>query len=77
MKSYLKNWNMMRVLRLALGIFIIVQGIMAKEWLLAGLGGLFSLMPLMNIGCCGVSGCSTPVSRTRKKMEDISYEEVR
>lgn len=77
MKNYLKNWNMMRVLRLALGIFIIVQGIMAKEWLLAGLGGLFSLMPLMNIGCCGVSGCSTPVSRTRKKKEDISYEEVR
>lgn len=77
MKNYLKNWNMMRVLRLAVGIFIIVQGIMAKEWLLAGLGGLFSLMPLMNIGCCGVSGCNTPVSRTHKKMEDISYEEVR
>ncbi|WP_333575248.1 hypothetical protein [Sphingobacterium sp.] len=67
----------MRVLRLALGIIIIVQGIVAKEWLLAGLGGLFSLMPLMNIGCCGVSGCSTPVPRTRKKKEDISYEEVR
>ncbi len=77
MKNYLNNWNLMRVLRLALGIIIIVQGIVAKEWLLAGLGGLFSLMPLMNIGCCGVSGCSAPVPRTRKKMEDISYEEVR
>lgn len=77
MKAYLKTWNFMRVLRLALGIFIIVQGIMAKEWLLAGLGGLFSLMPLMNIGCCGASGCNTTISKTNKKVEDITYEEVR
>lgn len=77
MKNYLKNWNFMRVLRLALGIIIIVQGIMANAWLLVGLGGLFSLMPLMNTGCCGVSGCSTLVPRSNKKTEDITYEEVR
>ena len=77
MKSYLKTWNFMRVLRLALGIFIIVQCIMAKEWLLAGLGVLFSLMPLMNIGCCGASGCNTPVSKSDKKAEDITYEEIK
>lgn len=77
MKAYLKTWDFMRVLRLAMGIFIIVQGISAKEWLLAGLGGLFSLMPLMNIGCCGASGCNTPVSKSSKKIEDITYEEVR
>ncbi len=77
MKEYLKNWDFTRILRLALGIFIIVQGVMVKEWLLVGLGGLFSLMPLLNIGCCGVSGCSTPVQKSNKKIEDISYEEVR
>lgn len=77
MKNYLKNWNIMRVLRLALGIFIIVQGIMAKEWLIAGLGGLFALMPLMGIGCCGLSGCRTDGARIPRKMEDISYEEGR
>ncbi|UQA74100.1 hypothetical protein K2F45_20120 [Sphingobacterium siyangense] len=77
MKGYVRNWNLMRVLRLTLGIFIIVQGIMQKEWLLLGLGSLFSLMPLMNIGCCGVSGCNTPVRKSNKKIEDISYEEVR
>ncbi|SEH63179.1 hypothetical protein SAMN02927937_00575 [Paenimyroides aquimaris] len=77
MRNYLRNWSFMRVLRLALGIFIVVQGIMTKEWLIVGLGGLFSLMPLMNIGCCGVSGCSTSVPRSNKKTEDITYEEVR
>ncbi len=77
MKNYLKNWDFMRVLRLALGIFIIVQGIQAREWLFAVLGLLFSLMPLLNIGCCGVSGCSTPVSPSNEKTSDITYEEVR
>lgn len=76
MRNYLRNWNFMRALRLALGIFIIVQGIIANEWLLVGMGGLFSLMPLMNIGCCGVSGCSISVSKSNKKTEDITYEEV-
>ena len=77
MKNYLRNWDFMRVLRLALGIFIIVQGIQTKEWLFVALGGLFSLMPLLNIGCCGASGCNTSVSKSNKKVEDKSYEEVR
>lgn len=77
MKGYLRNWNFMRLLRLALGIFIIVQGVQTKEWLLVALGGLFSLMPLLNIGCCGASGCNTLVSKSDKKVEDITYEEVR
>lgn len=77
MKNYFSNWNFMRLLRLALGIFVIVQGAVAKEWLLVGLGSLFSLMPLMNIGCCGTAGCSIPAPKSNKKTEDISYEEVR
>lgn len=67
----------MRVLRLALGIFIIVQGIQTKEWLFVALGGLFSLMPLLNIGCCGASGCNTPVRKSNGKNEEVSYEEIR
>lgn len=67
----------MRVLRLALGIFIIGQGIVAKDWLFIALGGLFSLMPLLNVGCCGVSGCNTPVRKNNGNIEDVSYEEVR
>lgn len=77
MRNYIRNWDFMRILRLALGVFIIVQGVMAKEWLLVGMGGLFSLMPLMNKGCCGVSGCSTSIPKSNKKTEDITYEEVR
>lgn len=76
MDRILNGWNVMRIIRLALGIFIVVQGIVTKEWVFAVLGGLFAIMPLLNIDCCGASGCSVPVSQSRKKLEDITYEEV-
>lgn len=66
----------MRVLRLTFGIFIIAQGIIARDWLFIALGGLFSLMPLLNVGCCGASGCNTHVRKNNSKVEEISYEEI-
>lgn len=77
MKNYLSKWNFMRVLRLVMGLIIIVYAIRAGLWSLAALGGLFSLMPLLNIGCCGASGCSTSFSKNYEKEKDITYEEVR
>lgn len=78
MKNYLSNWNFMRIIRLVLGIVIIVQGIQAQQWILVALGGLFTLMPLFNIGCCGTAGCSTTYSsRKNTTTEDITYEEVK
>ena len=67
----------MRVLRLVLGIYVIVQGIQVQQWLFVAFGVVFALMPLLNIGCCGVSSCRTSVPKSNKKIEDISYEEVR
>lgn len=66
----------MRVLRLAIGIFIIVQSVITKDWLFVGAGVLFSLIPIMNIGCCGASGCNTPVRKSNRKIEEVNYEEI-
>jgi hypothetical protein len=77
MKNYLRSWTFVRALRLAMGIFIVVQGIHSREWLFVTLGGLFSLMPLLNVGCCGASGCGVPVLKSDKKAEDTTYEEIR
>lgn len=77
MMNYLKNWNVMRLLRLALGIFAIVQGVQTAQWFLVAMGGIFSIIPLLNIGCSGVSGCTVPISKSSKKVKDIDYEEVR
>lgn len=66
----------MRALRLAMGIFVIAQGIRTAEWSFIVLGALFSLLPLLNIGCCGSTGCSIPLAKSNKKTDDITYEEV-
>lgn len=77
MKNYLKAWNWLRLMRLALGLFVIIHGINSGMWSHVVLGALFSVMPLLNIGCCSVAGCSTPVSKAGQKTDDITYEEVR
>lgn len=77
MKKYLKTWDLMRVLRLAIGIFIIVQSVVVRDWLFVGAGVLFSLIPIMNIGCCGASGCNTPVRKSNRKIKEVNYEEIR
>lgn len=67
MKAWLQNWNMMRFLRLAIGIAVTVQGILVHDALLAILGGLFSLMPLMNVGCGANGACNTGPSVRRQR----------
>lgn len=71
------NWNFMRLLRLGVGVFIIVQAGMTKDWSLGILGLLFAIMPLFNIGCCGSGGCAaaTP-KRSAETTKEITYEEV-
>lgn len=77
MKNYLMNWNMMRVLRLIMGIYILVFAVQESNIWFGVLGAIFSLMPLFNIGCCGVSSCSVPRAKNHKKTMEISYEEVK
>lgn len=78
-KTYLAGWNFMRFLRLALGAFILIKGIMDQNWSFAILGGLFSLMPLFNVGCCAGGQCAPPrhYSEKLQKGKEIEYEEVK
>lgn len=55
MKSWILQWNLSRIIRLALGILLLVHGIGGEEWLLAILGGFLTLMPILNFGCGGIS----------------------
>lgn len=76
-QAIFSNWNFMRFLRLGLGIFIIVQSVIVKDWTMGILGLLFTIMPIFNIGCCGVGGCATaPPKRNSEATKDINYEEV-
>lgn len=77
MKSgILSNWNLMRFVRLALGIAIIVLSVMAKDWVLGIMGAFLTSMPVFNIVCCRTQGCSGPLNDNKENNKDISYEEV-
>ena len=52
----LKNWNLMRILRLVIGIWAIVEAIQSKEPLLGIMGGILLFMAVTNTGCFGAKG---------------------
>ena len=72
----LYNWNFMRFFRLALGIAIIVQAAIAKDWMIGLMGLIFTAMPLFNMGCCSTGACATPVKKDIELKKEITYEEV-
>ena len=75
-QAILGKWHFMRIIRLALGILVIIQAFITKDWTLGVLGALFTAMPIFNIGCCGVGACATPAKTRNEIDKDISYEEV-
>jgi hypothetical protein len=71
------QWNLFRAIRLILGIGAIIQGIVNVEMILVIAGIIISGMAVLNVGCCGATGCSVPPNRKQKlKEEEITYEEV-
>lgn len=77
MKDYLRNWNVIRAIRLVFGIVIMVQAFHYSEWGLLLLGGVFTALPLFNIGCGSTQGCATNIRPNRNQTENITFEEVK
>lgn len=72
-----KNWNLIRFLRLGIGLFILVQAVIAADILFGLAGLLFTGMAVFNAGCGSTGACSTPArSRDRVMSKEITYEEV-
>ena len=77
MKDLVFNYcNIIRFLRLVIGLAIIVQAIVASELLFGLAGLLFTGMAVFNTSCLGSGSCATkpPLNKTGSK--DVSYEEV-
>lgn len=50
-----RQWTLMRLLRLSIGTAILYQAWVEHNLWMAGLGGLFFLQGLFNTGCAGNS----------------------
>ena len=75
-QTILSNWTLMRFMRLAMGIAILVQAVIAKDIGFAIAGILFTALPVFNISCCGTAGCAVPPKKELGTTKNITYEEV-
>lgn len=78
-QTLLHNWNFMRILRLGIGVWALVSAVQTREPLVGFMGLVLMGMALMNLGCCGASGCNTysnQKSEPSHEAEEVQYEEV-
>lgn len=78
----LHGWTFQRGLYLAMGITIIIQSIISNQIMGTFLGIYFASMGLFAFGCasgnCFGGNCETlPMKKTDKKIEDVTFEEIK
>ncbi len=75
----LYGWNIQRILFLVAGSFVLVQSIIAADWLGISMGGYFSVMGVLGLGCAS-GQCTTPQIENIKKTDtaiEVEYEEIK
>ncbi len=75
MQNLLSNWSFVRLLRLGIGVVVIIQSVQANDLVMGLLGGVLLTQSVLNIGCCGTSGCAVPI-QNKSHTTDITYTEV-
>ena len=79
-EGLMTNWHLMRIVRLALGVWMAGWGVQAHDWGMGLFGAFFLYQAIANTGCCGTAACAPPRRRTFTNKEDvkeIEYEEVK
>ncbi len=77
LNNIVKNWNLVRVLRLVMGIFLVIEAIKSGMWILVAVGAVFVVMPLLNTGCCATGNCSVPTRNSKNTDDEAEYEEIK
>ncbi len=75
------NWHVMRILRLAIGVWMLVMAIQTRDWIVGVFSTFFLYQAVTDTGCCGTQACYTPIKRTKEQspnnISDIEYEEIK
>jgi len=72
------DWNIIRLVRLAFSVIIMIQAFQVQEPLLAVLGGIFLFQATFNYGCCAGGACpNRPVSAGKDGLEQTDYTEIK
>jgi hypothetical protein len=71
-----QNWGFMRIIRLLVGGYALVEAYRASDILIGMMGAVLVGMALLNAGC-GSQGCGIPAPRNNYiKPEEVEYEEI-
>jgi len=71
------NWHLMRIIRLAIGIFIGVNAIIMHEALSGIIATIFLFQALTNTGCCAGS-CAMPSRKTNNQNQsETLFEKIK
>ncbi len=71
-----QNWGFMRIIRLLVGGYALVEAYRASDILIGMMGAVLVGMALLNAGC-GSQGCGIPAPRNNyTKPEEVEYEEI-
>jgi hypothetical protein len=77
----LTGWTFQRGLFVVIGLIIMIQSFVEKEWLSTLLGGYFFSMGLFSFGCasgsCFSGNCGVDSRTNKKEITDIEFEEVK
>lgn len=77
-QTLLTGWNLMRWLRLGLGVYGAVQAVQLQDVLTGGIAALFLFQVITNTGCCSANGCTTSFTNNEDdKVKEVTFEEVK
>jgi len=72
------NWNFMRMVRFVLSVVILFQAVQNHDIMFGMLGGIFFTQTILNIGCCGIGGCSVPAKKINSDgIQDVEFVEIK
>lgn len=66
MKTIFNHWNLMRWVRLTLGIFALAQAFILRDITVGLLAGFLLFTAIANVGCCGSNGCAINQKETKE-----------
>lgn len=73
-----KKWNIFRIIRLGLGLFLMTEAIRTGVWFMTIFAAAMIIMPLLNIGCCAGGNCAVPDSKSPgSDADEVQFEEVK
>lgn len=73
-----RSWNLVRWIRLLLGVLLIAQAVSNHDSLSGILGAFLLFQALSNTGCCGSRNCEMPVTQPTEQSESIhEFQEIK